>query len=580
MLNKEWEILPSAPREFMASNPKLSKLSASLLWQRNIRTAADIELFFSNDLTSQEYDPFLFKDMRAAVDIIIKNIKKQNSIVVYGDYDADGITATALLFEVLKLFHAKVNAHIPDRVSDGYGLNKNTIAKFSREKVKLIITVDNGIRNKEEVAYAHSLGMEMIITDHHQPPADKEDLPDCPIINPACKNSQYPFKFLSGAGVAYKLLSALIKVAKLEEKKKETIKQRALDILTIGTIADCVLLLNENRLFAVAGLRKINNKPRVGIDELLKVARVETKVKSWNVGFQIAPRINAAGRMGSANVSFELLTVTDRNKARILAKRLQRRNQERQKETEEVITEIEKTISSQKEKIIIGVFSQKQEADEVWREGIVGLVAGRLAEKYHRPTLVITLANGLYKGSGRSIEGFDIVAALEEGAEYLDKFGGHPMACGFVLQTKNLEKFIDKMQKIAKRKLKDQYLKPKIKIDYELELSAVNNELLSILEEFEPYGEGNQQPKFLSRGLRIVDIITMGLNGKHLKLRLNSGNSSVINAIGFGQAEKYSFLTVDDIIDLVYYVDVNEYKGRREIQLKIIDIKYSAIHHN
>jgi len=569
----KWELKPVIDNDFIKKNSEYNKIILQLLFNRRLTEKQAIESFFQPDKMSLS-DPFLFKNMKAAVALTIKHIKEQNLIVVYGDYDADGVTATATLIEILNIFKAKTSVYIPGRASEGYGLNKKAVDELIKIGAKLIITVDNGIRNKEEVAYAKSLGLDIIITDHHEPPPEKSDWPDCLIINP--KAEDYAYKSLAGAGVAFKFVQGLIKLSKLDEQLKNKLAEKVLDLVAIGTVADMVSLLGENRTLVSQGLKIINQQKRLGIAELIKTAQINgnlyRKVNALNIGWQISPRLNSAGRLEHANTAYELLITKDKNEAQTIAKKLNIKNGERQKITEEITAYCRKIVEEKMLSDRILVVCSPNIADasaESWPEGVVGLVAGRLCEAYGRPVLVITKIKNEVKGSGRSIDEFNIMEAVENSSEYLEKFGGHAAACGFTLKSREvLEKFIKGMKKIASKALAKVELAPKILIEVEIDLLDINDELLEALEKFEPFGENNDKPKFLSRGLQIMDKMNMGVNAQHLKFRFGS-----IWAVAFSQAENLKNLKISDIVDAVYYLEFNEFNGRRTAQMKIVDIK-------
>lgn len=569
---KKWLVMPEISEEIIKKNPDIKRIVLQLLYNRGLKEREEIDLFLEPDYASHTNSPLLFANMAKAVDLVVRNIKEKNKIIIYGDYDADGVTSSAVLYDILSIFKASADVYIPDRVSEGYGLNKEAIDDFVKNNVKLIITVDGGIRNKDEVNYALKNKIDVIITDHHVPPEDKANLPDCLIINPLVKGEKYPFKYLSGVGVAFKLAKALILKSKLSEGDKQKLEDRILDLVAIGTIADCVSLLGENRVLVKKGMEIINNTKRVGLKELIKEANISSaKLDSWNIGFQIGPRLNAAGRMDHANTALELLITKNKDEAKTIARHLNNKNIERQEVTEEIVEEVyaQVELKSSKDKIIFAVSGNK----DAWNEGVIGLVAGRISDKFYLPSLIITKTEDGYKGSGRSIKEFNIIEAVEECKELLNRYGGHPAACGFSLEENNLEKFRDKITAIANRKLKDAGLQPQIKIEAEVGLEEINEDFLGLIDEFSPFGQNNERPKFLSRAVQVVDVVNMGMEGQHIKLKLKKNNSRIINAIGFSQAEKWKDLKIGDIIDIVYYPEINEFNGRREAQIKIIDIK-------
>ncbi len=606
---KIWQILPKIDDQATKANPDVNLVLLQLLYNRGLKDPASIKVFLAGDLgpeqtlqlgpeASRFYDPFLFKNMAAAVDLIIKHIKAGNKIVVYGDYDADGVTSSVILLETLRILHAVVEVYLPDRVSEGYGLNKAALNQIAAQGVKLIITVDNGIRNKAEAAIAKKLGLDIIITDHHILPEEIKDLPECLYINPSDQNDNYPWKYLAGVGVSFKLITALLAKSNLSDNQKQLISERCLDLVAIGTVADMVSLLGENRQLVKKGLEILNQNRRLGLNELIKVAKINggRRLEAWNIGWQIGPRLNAASRLAHANSAFALLTTTDENEAKELASELNARNISRQQITEEISSQVEAQIDPNNlPLVIVGLAG----SDQIWNEGVIGLVAGRIAEKYYRPTLIITRlieeaefdveAKKLvpkkvsFKGSGRSVEEFNLIAAIESCADLLDKYGGHPMACGFsVKEEGKLQEFRDRLSELAAKELDPALLVPKLKIEAELGLDVINLELADQVNQLAPYGQNNPQPRFVSYGLRLDDIVTMGFDNQHIKLRLSSpageeGRAKSVWALAFGAAQEYQNFKVGDVIDLVYYLEVNEFNGRREPQLKIVDIRLAKI---
>lgn len=577
-MSKIWQLNPAAPENFFAENDGLSSILAQLLFNRGLRTEEEIEAFLNPETCF--FDPFLFNDMNAAVDLLINKIKAGEKIIIYGDYDADGITASAVLSETLKILKAKVEVYLPDRVTEGYGLNLLAIDQLVAAGAKLVITVDTGIRNKEEIAYAKKCGLEVIVTDHHTLPENEEDLPDCLIINSADARNKYPFKFLAGVGVAFKVASALVSRSKLSDEQKHSLLENLLDFVAIGTVADMVTMMGENRALVSRGLEVLNQTKRIGLKELIKVAKLDNlrRLESWNIGYQIGPRLNAASRMDHASNAFALLVCDNQAKAEVIAKELNNRNSDRQKITEEAVGEARAQIDQQFNtgpKFFLAAISNQE---KIWSEGIIGLVAGKICERYYRPTIVVTSTEDGYKGSGRSIEEFNLIEAIEETAQtdssLIGKYGGHPMACGFSMESKEkLDAFVKKMEEIAVRKLSNENLAPKLKIEIEIPLSAVNENLLAEISLLAPFGQHNPQPKFVSRGLKIVESFFMGLDGQHVKFKVADENGFSLWAICFGGTDMYKHCEVGDFIDLAYFAEWNEFNGRKEVQLKIIDLK-------
>ncbi len=602
---KKWELLNEVPAEFAAAHPEYSRVILQMLYNRGLRENVPIEMFLSGALepsmtrsfgdgTPAFYDPFLFKNMEAVTDLIISHIKAGHRIIVYGDYDADGVTSSVILLEALNILHAVTEVYLPDRVTEGYGLNKMAINRLVEKGAKLVITVDNGIRNKAEAAYAKEKGLDIIITDHHILPEDPKDLPDCLFINPSDRNCGYPWPYLAGVGVAYKLVSALLIKASLPDKQKQLISQKCLDLVAVGTVADMVSLLGENRALVKEGLKVLNENKRLGLNELIKIAKVSVgkPLEAWNIGWQIGPRLNAASRLAHANSAFALLTTTEEDEAASLATELNQRNISRQQITEEITAQVEAQIDKDNIPLVIVGIAQP---DQIWNEGVIGLVAGRIAEKYYRPTLIVTRlvesaefdaatkklipTKVSFKGSGRSVEEFNLIAAIESCSDKLDKYGGHPMACGFsVKEEAKLMEFKAQLLGLAAKTLTTEILIPKLKIEAGLAFSEISLDLAEKINAFAPYGQGNLQPRFVSYSLHLDDITTMGFDSQHIKFRLSvtdpqTGRAHSFWALAFGGANEYKYLKVNDIVDLVYYLEVNDFNGRREPQLKIVDIK-------
>ncbi|MEK7202907.1 MAG: single-stranded-DNA-specific exonuclease RecJ [Patescibacteria group bacterium] len=572
-----WQIAPKISKELAEQNKNFHPIILQLLVNRGLKEKEQIEKFFQADY-SDLLDSFLFKQMGSAVDLVISHIKAGNKITIYGDYDADGITASAILVELLKIFKANVNVYIPNRMSEGYGLNKKAVDELARTGIKLIITVDNGIRNKEEVEYIKKLGLDIIITDHHEMPANKNDWPDCLIINPQAED--YPFKFLAGVGVSFKLATGLIKKSTLDEEQKKKLEKIFLDLVAIGTVADCVKLIGENRILVKQGLKIINKYSRLGLKELIKASRIngfEKEISSWNISWQIAPRINSAGRLDHANTAFKLLITKDKEEAKIIAEKLNIKNSERQKLTETIFeicrVKVEQEMLEDKILILLSPNLENNAIDSDWTEGVMGLVAGRICEQYSRPALLIIKTDKEIKGSGRSIKEFNITKAIEQLRQHLFKFGGHAQACGFTVNNNaDLFEFTAGLKKIAKEQLTGVDLTPKLIIEAKIELLEINDQLVKTIGEFEPFGEGNFRPNFVSFDLVIIDKMTMGANGKHVKFKF--GN---FWALAFGQTEKWSELKIGDKVDVVYYLEFNEFNGKQTTQMKIIDIKSREI---
>lgn len=575
-MNKVWQISPKADEAFLVSHAAYTPVLLSILWNRGIRTKEQITSFLEDTYEQSAFDPFLFVDMEKAISLLISHIKKRNKITIYGDYDADGVSSSVLMADILRILKVEVDFYIPDRVTEGYGLNREALDGIISNGTKLLITVDNGIRSRAEVAFAKERGLDLIITDHHQGPELESDYPDCLIINPALPREKLPFDKLAGVGVALKFTEALLARSTLEPSLKKRINDSLFDLAALGTVADCVSLLGENRLIVKKGLEVMNESKRLGLSELVKISNIRSpkELDSWNIGYQLAPRINAAGRMDHANTAFALLMSREKDEAVKLAAELNHNNLMRQKNTESIFESVESQIAKNPgDFLLAAVYEYRpKEEHEPWNEGIIGLVSGKVTEKYYRPSIIITKSEEGYKGSGRSIPEFNISKALELSKEFLNKFGGHPLACGFSLKGDLLDSFVAAMKKFAQAELEGKDLRPKIHIDLILDFTEISTSLVDSLSTLKPYGQDNPQPIFMSKNIQIVDKLNMGMNSQHLKLRLKNGSSSILSAIGFGQSDKWSALSIADSIDICYYLDINEFNGRREVQLRIIDI--------
>ncbi len=571
---KRWQIHEPVPAAFIEALAGEPSVVAQLLYNRGIRNEADIARFLHPELNPVDYDAFRFRFMEAAVDLIISHIKAGSKIVICGDYDADGVTSSALLEHVLRTLKANVEVWIPSRFGQGYGLNQEIISELATRGVKLIITVDNGIRAKAEVASARALGIDVLVTDHHEGPSLVSDLPECIIIDPILEEETYPFKYLCGAGVAFKVATALISRSTLSEDDKARLEEAVIDLAAIGTISDCVSLLGENRLLVKRGLKAVNEKPRLGVRELMEVAKIKDgEVSEWNISWQITPRLNVAGRLDHANTAYRLLATNDRAEARAIAAELNEKNIERQKMTEDIVTACAEIVEREQvdEKLLILVSPELRGEAGSWSEGVIGLVAGRLCERFSRPCFVITKSEGKVKGSGRSIEQFDIGSSLDIGKESLERYGGHKAACGFTLKSEaHLAAFMEAMRTFAQEKLGSVDLSPVLHLDGELPLLAITDSLIEELEKFVPYGQNNPEPKFATFNAVIEDVMTMGQDKKHIKFRLGG-----MWALAFGRAEEYKAYRIGQRIDVAYTLCFNIFNGRRDAQLKIIDLRPS-----
>lgn len=561
-MQKIWKVNEKPPKEFLEQFPEYSKLTLQLLWDRGLKTQKEIDEFFNPDYDEDLHDPFLMKGMKKAVVRILKATKNQERITVFGDYDADGVCGTAILSDTLKALGVAPGIYIPDRNKEGYGLNLKAVEEVASNKTNLIITIDCGITDFEEVKFANKLGMDVIIVDHHEAP-DKIP-PAFSVVNPRQRGEAYPFRKLAAGGVAFKLAQALLS----ESKKARGWEKWLLDLVAIATVADMMSLVGENRTLVKYGLVVLTQTKRLGLQELMKTARV-TNLDTYTLGYILGPRLNAAGRMDHANTAYELLIAESREEAENLARKLNEKNQSRQRLTDKIIHEIEGRLKIEKEKLIF-------EGDENWPVGIVGLIAGRLTDKYYRPSVIFQKMKEISKGSARSIESFNIVEAFAKCKKLLVDFGGHPQAAGFTILTENLEKFKKKILEIANKKIKEKDFIPMLSIDLELEAEDLNFELYEEIQRFAPFGEDNSRPLFLIKGLKASHLRIVGNNGNHLKCYLTK-ESKGFPAIGFCLGGLCDMIREGEEIDVVFELIVNEWNGTSELQLKIIDLKKSQL---
>lgn len=565
---KKWEIAPPLAPSTLERFPDLSPLMVQLLHNRGLVDPDEIELFLAGEWLDN--DPFLLKDMPRAVDVLIRSIRRRESIAVYGDFDADGVTATALLVQALTALGADVQPYIPHRVDEGYGLNLEALRKLYGQGVRLVVTVDCGIRAVQEVDQARR-GLEFIITDHH---TVGSEMPFASaVIDPQRKDCPYPFKRLAGVGVAFKLAQALIREAPSCRIPVHIDERDLLDLVALGTVADLVPLKGENRALVRKGLEVLNEARREGVRALMNAARLRPgTVVASSIGYGLGPRLNAAGRLGDANLSYQLLVTADRADADILAGRLNERNRMRQQMTAqsyELATEMALAEGADAPLLFA--------ADKGFMAGIVGLVAGRLTEAYYRPAVVVEVGEQECKGSCRSIPEFHITHALDECRELLERYGGHAAAAGFTVRRENLGPLRQRLIEIAGRELavlsaSDVELAPKLSIDAMVPLSELNWELVQGLQTLEPCGEENPVPCFLSRGVPVANAQVVGSEGRHLKLVLGS-DGQLVDGIAFGMGPQFEEL--GQRIDVVYALEVNEWNGERRLQLNVQDLRTS-----
>lgn len=549
----------------MPNLPQYPNLILRLLALRGITEEKEVHEFLDPDY-EKLHDPFLFKDMQKAVERINAAIEKQEKVAIYADYDADAITACSVLYLAFKKLGLTPLSYIPDRFTEGYGMNQDAIRKLAEAKVSLIITVDCGVNATAEAALCKELGIDLIITDHHEITGS---LPDAyAIINPKNPEDNYPFEFLTGVGVAYKLVQALFANRGEGEGGRENTEgweKWLLDLVAIGTVADCQSLTGENRVLVSFGLKVLSKTRNLGLQALLAAAEVKSdKYDSFTLGFILAPRINAAGRLKHADAAFHLLVADNAADAQRLAQDLNDLNKKRQMLTEQILSEAKAQAELILDKKVILVFGQE------WPKGIVGLIAGRLTEEYNRPSLAISVdAQGIATGSARSTPDYDMVAALGFAKEYLQRYGGHTQAAGFSLSQENLIPLHGKLLEYAES-LNFELGKPVISVDAEVLSEDVTWENIELVEKLAPFGIGNPKPKFMGKNMEILEYRLVG-GDKHLKLKVGFG-SHQLDAIAFSQGFLVGKLNIGDRFDAVFELSSNEWNGRKDMQLKILDI--------
>ena len=562
-MNKKWQIYETDEHkvEKLKEKYKINNLLATILVNRGITSEEKIRQFL--EPTRQDfYDPYLMKDMEIAVERIVKAIERKEKVIIYGDYDVDGITSTTVLKKFLKDLGLEVSYYIPNRLNEGYGLNKTAVEKIVNEGYSLMITVDCGITGIEEIDYANSLGLEVIVTDHHEP---VEELPKAlAVIDNKRKDSTYPFRDLAGVGVAFKLCQAL--GMRLGLKEESYLKY--LDIVCVGTISDIVPLVDENRVITKLGLMLVKQTRNMGLKSIINSSGY-TKIDSNTISFGVAPRINACGRMGKAEEALELLLSNDIYKVNELTKRLNEHNKERQEIEkgifESAVEKIEKEHLDENRTIVVG--------GSGWHHGVIGIVSSKITDMYFKPSILLSFEeDGTGKGSGRSIPGFDLHDALMKCQDSLEKFGGHSMAVGVTIRKEKLEEFEKQFEKVAEEE-KIEEIVPVLNIDSKIDLNSLDKEMIESLKELEPFGEANKMPIFAFKNLRIDSIRALS-EGKHLKLTLKEDNR-IINAIGFNMGALAEEYRIGDKIDVAGVLEINTFNGVDNLQINIKDVMKS-----
>jgi len=557
---KRWRVAPPVSAETLARFPGRERLLVQLLHNREIHDPGEAHDFLQGQ--TPDHSPFKLRGMNQAVYRLSMAIRDGELIAVFGDFDADGVTATVLMVQALSALGAQVTPYIPSRVDEGYGLNIKALHDLYRQGVRLVVTVDCGIRSINEVGRA-SRRMDLIVTDHHSvgdrlPPARA-------VINPKQPDCPYPFKDLAGVGVAYKLAQGLFLAQEQAGRPAELTIEDLLDLVALGTVADLAPLRGENRALVRRGLEKLRS-PRPGVEALMAEAGVRRDaVDASAIGFRLGPRLNAAGRLNEVMLAYSLLTSTDPLETRQLAMQLGSLNQRRQVLTEEAVAEAERQVEeSDPDAFLLLVASTD------FLSGIVGLAASRLTEAHYRPSVVVALGPEKSRGSCRSIPGFDITRALDRCEDLLIRHGGHAAAAGFTVETGKLDTLRQRLQAIAAEELSTADLQPVLEIDMELPLAEVSEDTLKLLTLLEPTGIDNPQPVLASPGVEVRDKRAIG-DDKHLKLALRDGRGAYWDAIWFRQGHMLDYVPAR--VDVAYTLDVNEWNGRRNLQLQVQDLR-------
>jgi len=563
-MNKLWQIAKPTPNEFKEKFPEIHPIILQLLFSRNLDTQKKIDKFLLPDYSQDLYDPFILQDMKKAVDRVYKAIKKKEKIVICGDYDTDGITSSAILLTIFQKLGAKdITTYIPDREIEGYGLSEKMVKEFIKQKVNLIITCDCGVTNNKEIDLANKAGMEVIVIDHH---CQGKELPKAfAIINPQANREKYPFKTLAGVGVAFKFNQALLSDSRCQIENKEAAEKWLLDLVALGTVADYMPLLGENRTLVKYGLVVLNKTTNLGLRSLVEKSGLELgNLNTGNITFQLSPRINAAARVMHADEALNLILAKNPFEADEYAEHLNAFNLTRQQLVEQTFRKIKSDIGDDPKEMILVSLGE-------YPKGVLGLCASKLLDKYSRPALVLTKRKNEIIGSGRSLPNFNLHQALSLLKKYLIRFGGHPGAAGLTISPDKFEAFKKEILKIGKEQLKKQDLVSKLRIDAQVELNDVNWSLYEDLVKFEPFGRDNWQPNLLLKNVYLKEKQMVGKTKKHCRLVIDQGKKMIY----FSANHKMEGINIGDKIDIVFHLEINEWNSTRELQMKVIDLKKS-----
>lgn len=559
----KWALRPPATPDELAELSAWPLPFAQLLWNRGLRSRAEAEEFLQPDYRHLA-DPFLMKGMDRAVERIARALESGEGIAVYGDFDADGVTGVTLLVQVLRTLGGRVYPYIPHRIEEGYGLNMEAVERLAAEGIRLLITVDCGISNTAEVARARALGMDVVITDHHLPPAELP--PALAILNPRQPDCAYPFKRLAGVGIAFTLARGL---ARSGLPGREMLRREdLLDLVALGTVADVAPLVGENRILVAYGLEAIRRTERPGLRALMAVAGVRPeRVDTGTIGFILGPRLNAAGRLRHARSAYQLLLAESREEAAALARELDALNRERQEIMAHTLEQARRQVLAlPDEQRVIFLASPDFPA------GVIGLVAGKLLEEFYRPTLLVELGESESRGSARSIPDFHITEALQQCADLLTRYGGHRVAAGFSLSSENLPALAERLLALTAAQIDESALIPKLNIEAEIVLSDLNWDFLRLIEQLAPFGVENPRPLFLCRKVQVRSVRSVGNGGEHLRLTLSDGRTSR-EAIAFRLGMRAGECPPGSRLDLVCTLESNTWNGEERLELQVRDFR-------
>ncbi len=571
IMDKRWIVKDKADFPVvkqLASSLGVTESLANLMVQRSITTKEEAGAFFNPSL-DYLHDPFLMKDMNIAVDRISAAIKRNEKILVYGDYDVDGTTAVSLMYSFLKDQYSNVDYYIPDRYKEGYGVSFQGLDYAYQNNCKVVITLDCGIKAVEKIKYARTKGLDVIICDHHYP---GEEIPKAlAVLDPKQPSCGYPYKELSGCGVGFKLIQAYSRVQGIPFSAIYPY----LDLVAVSIASDIVPITGENRVLAFFGLKQLNESPRTGLREIIKESEICKVLTIEDVVFKIGPRINAAGRMETGSKAVELLISNDPRLASIISKEINNFNNERRTVDRSITTEAMRMISEDQSSVNAKTTVLYNPS---WKKGVIGIVASRLIETYYRPTVILTESNGFATGSARSVQGYDLYQAIEACGDLLESFGGHMFAAGLTLKKENIKPFMLRFEQFVNNTITEDQMLPRIFIDTELSFTEINETFFAAINKFQPFGPENMSPVFVTRNVYDTGSGRMvGSSGEHLKLDIWQESAGIrsIPAIAFSQANHFEYIKGGNPFDICYSLEINEFRGNKNLQLNIRDIKTS-----